>query len=402
MSINEKAFEAFMLAYHENGGTGLGFRKCLEAYETAKPKPDDAMVERLQNYVDAKSEVSGLHHDIIHVIVTAKGKFELRISDLKSAIAAINDYVGDASARKDEGCTGTTALNRRPASVVTAPLPDHHPIEQLKAVLCDPEGEVCIAGSQGERDVIQGALKALERVAGATSPATQQPDELPIIEDLQTIYDSLERIDTLWADEVVAASASPDLHARVTHEEVEAAFTVKQVQIAVDTLILRCKRSTEREAAQPVECPEDFEETMIYSPLERSIDGNGYTNPIIQAQWQGWNKAIRKLPEGMEHRSIRFLECEKGHGRLIASNWIDGGCNRCEIERLKATKREYDAHLPGGCPLYNEEETRHMQAAYEKAKEHHGYTETLYAVATTILRMRDHLPPFTQIEGGKS
>ncbi len=36
MIIDEKAFEAFMLAYHEYGGTGLGFRKCLQAYEDAK------------------------------------------------------------------------------------------------------------------------------------------------------------------------------------------------------------------------------------------------------------------------------------------------------------------------------------------------------------------------------
>lgn len=36
--IDEKAFEDFMLAYHEHGGTGLGFRKCLEAYEAAKSK----------------------------------------------------------------------------------------------------------------------------------------------------------------------------------------------------------------------------------------------------------------------------------------------------------------------------------------------------------------------------
>lgn len=36
MGIDEKAFEAFMLAHHKNGGTGLGFRKSLEAYEAAK------------------------------------------------------------------------------------------------------------------------------------------------------------------------------------------------------------------------------------------------------------------------------------------------------------------------------------------------------------------------------
>lgn len=36
MLIDESAFKAFMAAYHEHGGTGLGFRKCLVAYEAAK------------------------------------------------------------------------------------------------------------------------------------------------------------------------------------------------------------------------------------------------------------------------------------------------------------------------------------------------------------------------------
>lgn len=34
--IQQPAFEAFMTAYHEHGGTGLGFRKCLREYEAAK------------------------------------------------------------------------------------------------------------------------------------------------------------------------------------------------------------------------------------------------------------------------------------------------------------------------------------------------------------------------------
>lgn len=35
-ALQEPAFEAFMLAYHKYGGSGLGFRKCLQAYEAAK------------------------------------------------------------------------------------------------------------------------------------------------------------------------------------------------------------------------------------------------------------------------------------------------------------------------------------------------------------------------------
>lgn len=42
---DETAFNAFMLAYHEHGPTGLGFRKCLEAYDAAKAsQPAQGMV----------------------------------------------------------------------------------------------------------------------------------------------------------------------------------------------------------------------------------------------------------------------------------------------------------------------------------------------------------------------
>ena len=43
-----------------------------------------------------------------------------------------------------------------------------------------------------------------------------------------------------------------------------------------------------------------------------------------------------QLPEGMERCTIVFQECEKGHGRLTATNWIQHGCQTCEIERLRA------------------------------------------------------------------
>lgn len=54
MSIDERAFEAFMLAHHENGGTGLGFRKSLEAYEAAKteqPNGYAALVDDVEEYL---------------------------------------------------------------------------------------------------------------------------------------------------------------------------------------------------------------------------------------------------------------------------------------------------------------------------------------------------------------
>jgi len=43
-----------------------------------------------------------------------------------------------------------------------------------------------------------------------------------------------------------------------------------------------------------------------------------------------------QLPEGMQDCTIVFLECDKGHGRLTATNWIDCGCQTCEIDELEA------------------------------------------------------------------
>ncbi len=49
-----------------------------------------------------------------------------------------------------------------------------------------------------------------------------------------------------------------------------------------------------------------------------------------------------QLPEGMEDCSIQFKECEKGHGRLMATNWVEHGCPWCEIAQLR---QENNFHL---------------------------------------------------------
>lgn len=43
-----------------------------------------------------------------------------------------------------------------------------------------------------------------------------------------------------------------------------------------------------------------------------------------------------QLPEGMEDCIIEFHQCEKGHGRLISTNWLYFDCQKCEIERQEA------------------------------------------------------------------
>ena len=47
--IDEKAFQAFMLAVHEHGPSGLGYRKALEAYEAAMQERGGDTSEILDN-----------------------------------------------------------------------------------------------------------------------------------------------------------------------------------------------------------------------------------------------------------------------------------------------------------------------------------------------------------------
>ena len=36
-------------------------------------------------------------------------------------------------------------------------------VEEMKAVLCDPEGNVCISGSEKDREIVQHSLRIIEK-----------------------------------------------------------------------------------------------------------------------------------------------------------------------------------------------------------------------------------------------
>lgn len=42
-----------------------------------------------------------------------------------------------------------------------------------------------------------------------------------------------------------------------------------------------------------------------------------------------------QLPEGMQDCVIVFKECDFGHGRLTATNWVDHGCPKCQADQFK-------------------------------------------------------------------
>lgn len=51
-------------------------------------------------------------------------------------------------------------------------------------------------------------------------------------------------------------------------------------------------------------------------------------------------EAEARLPEGMKHCTIQFKQCEKGHGWLTATNWVQHGCPTCREEVIKAEATE--------------------------------------------------------------
>jgi hypothetical protein len=52
-----------------------------------------------------------------------------------------------------------------------------------------------------------------------------------------------------------------------------------------------------------------------------------------------------QLPKGMKNCTIIFQGCEKGHGWLTATNWVQRECLTCERDALRATVAEQGAAL---------------------------------------------------------
>lgn len=55
-----------------------------------------------------------------------------------------------------------------------------------------------------------------------------------------------------------------------------------------------------------------------------------------------------RLPEGMAHCTIRFVECPQGHGSLTAGNWVDSGCAWCKLAAANALLVRARRHIPLG------------------------------------------------------
>jgi hypothetical protein len=106
---------------------------------------------------------------------------------------------------------------------------------------------------------------------------------------------------------------------------------------------------------------------------------HGTTAQSAYGEWARWSEvdAMRKehraqLPEGMEDCTIKFLECENGHGRLWATNWIDHGCPTCAQEKLQKALTEVTAKALAATWLLVQEGvtlTDDLQTLHEEARD---------------------------------
>jgi hypothetical protein len=88
--------------------------------------------------------------------------------------------------------------------------------------------------------------------------------------------------------------------------------------------------------------PADLEAAQTRCDKARKVfyreDGDGMHISASMADLPAALTALRQawgqLPDGMKHCTILYKECEKGHGRLTATNWLDSGCPFCQQDKI--------------------------------------------------------------------
>lgn len=72
----------------------------------------------------------------------------------------------------------------------------------------------------------------------------------------------------------------------------------------------------------------DDDEGEVYEMCRRAADA-------LAALRAERDKLLAQLPDSMTNCSIVFKECEKGHGWLTATNWVQHECPTCATERAE-------------------------------------------------------------------
>lgn len=93
------------------------------------------------------------------------------------------------------------------------------------------------------------------------------------------------------------------------------------------------------EAAEHDQCPDEARQLRaVASYLENLHDAYVRLLDASLQQDREIEKLRSQLPDGMKNCTIVFKQCERGHGRLVGTNWVDHGCGVCEQDRLRVER----------------------------------------------------------------
>lgn len=85
--------------------------------------------------------------------------------------------------------------------------------------------------------------------------------------------------------------------------------------------------------------------TKLISKLRSAAWSGPVPCPVCDEAADALEGLQAQLPERMEHCTIVFKECEKGHGRLTATNWVQHDCPTCALEAAQAERSALRAEL---------------------------------------------------------
>jgi hypothetical protein len=110
-------------------------------------------------------------------------------------------------------------------------------------------------------------------------------------------------------------------------------------EIEAAALAIYYNRHARGEEVMPWEKVKMVVRAIFYQQAKAALEAAEKVRPDLAAELKAKGDRIAELegqlPEGMKYCTIIFKECEVGHGRLTAKNWIDNGCTWCRIEQAK-------------------------------------------------------------------
>jgi len=80
---------------------------------------------------------------------------------------------------------------------------------------------------------------------------------------------------------------------------------------------------------------------------ELKLIKNVETLDVLEIQRKRIAELESQLPDGMKHCTIQFKECEKGHGWLTATNWIQHDCQGCRAVKSADRIAALEAQIAG-------------------------------------------------------